>query len=98
LREGISLTTDLIQQLFREALLLVIRIAGPLLLMSMLVGLVIAVFQAATQIHEQTLTFVPKAFTIAILLFLLSPSMIVALSDFFHQIFEMMTMVAVQTT
>jgi flagellar biosynthetic protein FliQ len=91
------MTSELIQQLFREALLLVIRIAGPLLLISMLVGLVIAVFQAATQIHEQTLTFVPKAFTIAIILFLLAPSMISALSDFFAQIFEMMTTVAIQS-
>jgi flagellar biosynthetic protein FliQ len=91
------MTTELIQQLFREALLLVIRIAGPLLLISMLVGLIIAVFQAATQIHEQTLTFVPKAFTIAILLFLLSPAMVTAMTDFFNQIFEMMTSVAIGT-
>jgi flagellar biosynthetic protein FliQ len=91
------MTADMIQEIFKEALLLVIRLAGPLLLISMLVGLFIAVFQAATQIHEQTLTFVPKAFTIAALLFLLAPSMITALSDFFSQIFDMMIVVARQT-
>ncbi|MDR0943710.1 MAG: flagellar biosynthetic protein FliQ [Ruminococcus sp.] len=91
------MTSELVQQLFREALLLIIRIAGPLLLLSMVVGLVIAVFQAATQIHEQTLTFVPKAFTIGILLFLLAPSIITSLSDFFVQIFDMMQLVANQT-
>ncbi|MDR0975313.1 MAG: flagellar biosynthesis protein FliQ [Ruminococcus sp.] len=91
------MTEELIQQLFREALLLIIRIAGPLLLVSMIVGLVIAVFQAATQIHEQTLTFVPKAFIIALLLFLLAPVIITSLSDFFNQIFEMMQQVAIQT-
>jgi flagellar biosynthetic protein FliQ len=91
------LTQDLIQQLFREALLLIIRIAGPLLLISMIVGLVIAVFQAATQIHEQTLTFVPKALVIAILLFLLAPAIITSLLDFFNQIFDMMKQVSIQT-
>jgi flagellar biosynthetic protein FliQ len=91
------LTQDLIQQLFREALLLIIRIAGPLLLVSMIVGLMVAVFQAATQIHEQTLTFVPKAFVIAILLFLLAPAIITSLLDFFNQIFDMMKQVGVQT-
>ncbi|MDR0986894.1 MAG: flagellar biosynthesis protein FliQ [Ruminococcus sp.] len=91
------MTQDLIQQLFREALLLIIRIAGPLLLISMIVGLVIAVFQAATQIHEQTLTFVPKALVIAILLFLLAPAIITSLLDFFNQIFDMMKQVSIQT-
>jgi flagellar biosynthetic protein FliQ len=91
------MTSEIVQQLFREALLLIIRIAGPLLLLSMIVGLIIAVFQAATQIHEQTLTFVPKAITIGILLFLLAPSIITALSDFFVQIFDMMLLVANQT-
>jgi flagellar biosynthetic protein FliQ len=91
------LSEEIIQQLFREALLLIIRIAGPLLLVSMIVGLIISIFQAATQIHEQTLTFVPKAFTIAILLFLLAPSIITSLSDFFSQIFVMMSQVSLQT-
>jgi flagellar biosynthetic protein FliQ len=91
------MSAELVQQLFREALLLIIRVAGPLLLMSMIVGLFIAVFQAATQIHEQTLTFVPKAFTIGILLFLLAPSIITALTDFFRQVFDMMLLVANQT-
>jgi flagellar biosynthetic protein FliQ len=91
------MTSELVQQLFREALLLIIRVAGPLLLISMVVGLFIAVFQAASQIHEQTLTFVPKAFTIGILLFLLAPSIIVSLTDFFIKIFDMMQLVANQT-
>jgi flagellar biosynthetic protein FliQ len=91
------MTSEMIQELFKEALLLIIRIAGPLLLISMLVGLIIAIFQAATQIHEQTLTFVPKAFTIAALLFLLSPSMIAALTEFFGEIFSLMSQVARQS-
>ena len=50
------MTQDQVLQIFKEALFLAIKLAGPLLLISMIVGLVIAIFQAATQIHEQTLT------------------------------------------
>ena len=91
------MTQDQVLQIFKEALFLAIKLAGPLLLISMLVGLVIAVFQAATQIHEQTLTFVPKALTIALLLLLMGPFMITSLTDFFLQIFEIITQVSRQT-
>lgn len=52
-----------------QGIIMAAKISAPILLISMAVGLVIAVFQAATQIHEQTLTFVPKfAVILAILL------------------------------
>ena len=44
---------------FREALLVATKLAAPILIASIVVGLIVAIFQAATQIHEQTLTFVP---------------------------------------
>ncbi len=47
-------------QLMREGMLLVLVVSAPPLLTSMLVGLIISIFQATTQIQEQTLTFVPK--------------------------------------
>ena len=62
------MTQDLILQVFREALLLSIKLGGPLLLVSMAVGLVISILQAATQVHEQTLSFVPKLLVIAVML------------------------------
>ena len=43
-----------------EAFLVAFKIAGPLLIASIVIGLIVAIFQAATQIHEQTLTFVPS--------------------------------------
>ena len=49
---------------------LTFKLAGPLLIISMLVGLVIAIIQAATQVHEQTLTFVPKFLAIMLILVL----------------------------
>ena len=47
-------------QLVREALFVTLKISAPMLIMSMIVGLVISIFQTTTSIQEQTLTFVPK--------------------------------------
>jgi flagellar biosynthetic protein FliQ len=70
----------------REALWLTMRMAMPLLLVSLSIGLLVAIFQAATQIHEQTLTFVPKVVGIALLLLILGPWMLTNLTDFFAAI------------
>ena len=48
-------------EIFRSAMYVAFKIAGPLLLVSVLIGLIVAIFQAATQIHEQTLTFLPSS-------------------------------------
>lgn len=63
------MTEGTVIHLAREAISLVLLLAGPLLLISLAVGLAVSIFQAATQIQEQTLTFVPKL--VAILLTLL---------------------------
>lgn len=91
------LTEDLVLEIFREALILAIKLAGPLLIISMLVGLVIAILQAATQVHEQTLTFVPKALTIVVLLLLFAPMMISSCSEFMIRIFDIITQISTQT-
>ena len=65
-----------------------IKLGGPLLLISMLVGLVISILQAATQVHEQTLSFVPKVLTIGVLLLLMAPMMIATMNDFLLEIFD----------
>ncbi|NLC79218.1 MAG: flagellar biosynthesis protein FliQ [Ruminococcaceae bacterium] len=71
---------------FDETVWIILKLSTPLLLVSMVLGLVIAVFQAATQIHEQTITFVPKIIAIALLLVLLGTWMLTSLSDFFAQV------------
>lgn len=91
------MTQDLVLQIFRSALVVSIRLAGPLLLISMIVGLVISILQAATQIHEQTLSFVPKALTIAVLLLLLAPMMLATMNDFVLSIFEIIKQIGQQT-
>lgn len=73
-----------------EATVLAIKLAAPMLVLSMLVGLLISIFQAATQIHEQTITFVPKLLVIAIVLLAGGSWMMELLRDFTNQIFQMM--------
>ena len=91
------MTQDIVLQIFRECLLLCIKLGGPLLLVSMAVGLVISILQAATQVHEQTLSFVPKLLVIAVMLLLMAPFMMNALNDFFVEIFETIAKVSSQT-
>jgi flagellar biosynthetic protein FliQ len=62
--------TSLITDVLREGMWVVIQIAAPMLLLSMFVGIVLAVFQAVTQIHEQTLSFVFKLTVVVSILLL----------------------------
>ncbi len=77
--------SDLVYKVFVSAL----QLGGPLLIISMAVGIVIAILQAATQIHEQTLTFVPKLVTIGVVLILTGQNMLVSLQEFFREIFAL---------
>lgn len=54
------MNTELVSDVLREGVWLVIRLCGPMLLLSMSVGILLALFQAVTQIHEQTLSFIFK--------------------------------------
>lgn len=74
-------------QIFRSAMY--VGLAAPLLIVSIVIGLIIAIFQAATQIHEQTLTFVPKILVLAVMLLVLGSWMMTTFSEFFNQIFDM---------
>ena len=71
----------------RQALLLCLLLAGPVLLVGLIVALVIGLLQAATGINEQTLSFVPKAAAMAIAGALLLPWAISRLVDFAAQMF-----------
>lgn len=74
--------------IFHEALVLSLKLAGPILIASILIGLVVAIFQAATQIHEQTLTFVPKLLIIAVILLVCGSWMITNMNEFFEMIIK----------
>ena len=71
-----------------QALQLMMRLSLPFLIISMAVGVLVAIFQAATRINEQTITFVPKLLAILGLLGVLGSSMLVMLQDFIRTIFE----------
>jgi flagellar biosynthetic protein FliQ len=74
----------------KEALLVALKLSLPLLIASMIIGLIIAIFQAATQIHEQTLTFVPKVIVIGLILLFLGSWMTSVLIDFMSYLFDIM--------
>lgn len=76
--------------LMHSAALIVVQLAGPVLLISMAVGVLISILQAATQINEQTLTFVPKLVIIGVILLLTGASMLEILQGYSYEIFEMM--------
>ncbi len=78
-------------QIFNEAVWLAFKLGVPLLLVGMLVGLIIAILQAATQVHEQTLTFAPKVIVVALTLLALGPWMLNSLLDFTDNIFRLMS-------
>ena len=91
------MTEDAVIQIFKDAMILVFKLAGPLLIISMLVGLVIAIIQAATQVHEQTLSFVPMLVVIALLLVLLASFYIASTDTFVTEIFDMIGNISTQT-
>lgn len=62
-------------------------ISAPLLLASLIVGLLISIFQAATQINEMTLSFIPKIMAILVIIILLGPWMLNVLIDYIHTLF-----------
>ncbi len=80
-------------EIFRSALYVGFKIAAPLLIVSIIIGLVIAIFQAATQIHEQTLTFVPKVLVLSLMILILGSWMLTTFSEFFTQIFDLISQI-----
>ena len=76
------MTTDEILGVFREGIMLTIRLGGPILLMCMLVGVVVAILQAVTQIHEQSISFVLKAIVVVLFLSLGGSWLIGSLQDY----------------
>jgi flagellar biosynthetic protein FliQ len=67
------MSQDLVIQIFRDCLKTALLISAPMLICAIIVGLLVSIFQAATQIHEMSLVFVPKMLAIVGCLLLLSP-------------------------
>lgn len=70
----------------QEAMIVAIKLTAPILLPSLAVGLIVAMFQAATQINEATLTFVPKVIVICLVLLVMGPGMLQMFVDYFQSL------------
>jgi len=81
-------TPEAVLSLGQQALQLALLLAAPLLLVSLAVGLLVGVFQAATQINEMTLSFIPKVLAMATTLMLLGPWMLQMLTEFTRRLIE----------
>ena len=77
-----------VTQIAAQTMLLGAKVAAPVLLTALLVGFLISLFQAATQIQEQTLSFVPKMIAVAIALLVTGNWVLSELISFTHQLFE----------
>lgn len=83
------MSENLVIGIVKDALITSLKVAGPILLVSILIGLIISIFQATTQIQEQTLTFVPKLIGIGAVGLLLGSFMLHTLVSFTQRIFEL---------
>ena len=79
-----------ITQIAIQTMMLAAKVAAPILLTALLVGFLISLFQAATQIQEQTLSFVPKMIAVCIALLVTGNWVLSQLISFTHQLFEML--------
>jgi flagellar biosynthetic protein FliQ len=82
------MTPEMVMTEGQRALQLALMLGAPLLLTALVVGLLVGFFQAATQINEMTLSFIPKAVGMAVVLVLTGPWMLRLLTDFTRQLFE----------
>jgi flagellar biosynthetic protein FliQ len=81
------MSTDLIMGIAAETMKVTLLVSGPVLLVGLIVGLVISIFQAVTQVHEMTLAFVPKIVAVMLALLFTAPWMIDQLVSFTHNLF-----------
>ena len=81
--------TGQVADLMRDAIGIALRLAGPMLLLAMLVGVVVAIFQAVTQIHEQTIGFILKVSVIVTVLLLGGGWMLESLQEYTREIFAL---------
>ncbi|HQA11651.1 flagellar biosynthesis protein FliQ, partial [Zoogloea sp.] len=82
------MTPTTVIDLGRQALELTLLVSAPLFIAALVTGLLVSIFQAATQINEQSLSFVPKLIATFITLVLAGPWMITMMTDFIRRLFE----------
>ena len=83
--------TAMVAEVLREGVWVVIKLCAPMLLLSMAVGVLLAIFQAVTQIHEQTLSFIFKLTVVVLVLLIGGGWMMETLLDYARTLFGLMT-------
>ncbi len=86
------MTIDDVAAITQEALFLIIKVSAPALLVSLVIGLLISIFQTVTSIQEQTLTFVPKILGIFLTIILLGHWMLNSMVEYMYQLWGNFTM------
>lgn len=87
------MTPEFVINIGRQAVETTLMAAAPMLIVALVVGLVISIFQAATQINEQTMTFIPKIVGVFVTLLIFAPWMLQKLSAFLIMIFDQLPLV-----
>lgn len=82
------MTSETVMNMTFIALKIALMLAGPFLITALVLGLLVSIFQAATQINEMTLTFIPKIIGIGIVVVLIGPWMITTMVDYIQTLFE----------
>jgi flagellar biosynthetic protein FliQ len=82
------MTPTTVVELGRGALEVALLISAPLFIAALVTGLIVSIFQAATQINESTLSFVPKLVVIFLTLILFGPWMITIMTDYIRRLYE----------
>lgn len=81
------MTPGMVMEIGRQAIEVTLLIAAPMLITALIVGLIVSIFQAATQLNESTLQFVPKLVAMFIVLLLAGPWMLQYLVDYIQRLF-----------
>jgi len=82
------MTPESVMTMGRQAVEITLMLAAPMLLVALIIGLVISIFQAATQINEQTLSFIPKLVGVFVALVIAGPWMLTIILDYMRQMFQ----------
>lgn len=85
------MTEEVVIDIFTQTLVLIIKVSAPMLLVSLVVGLIISILQTVTSIQEQTLTFVPKLLAIFLTLILAGNWILTMLKEFVIELFQFQT-------
>lgn len=82
------MTPGVVMEIGRQAIEVTLILAAPMLLSALVVGLIVSIFQAATQLNEATLQFVPKLVVMFTMLILVGPWMLEYMIDYIQRLFE----------